>query len=135
MINKFNYKSNQDYEGPKSKWLEQINEVILLNIMEMKHHMIHTGELKEILIYAEESELDLIKDDEFRIKSLPPIQKIITSDRMNNKILLELTFEKKEEKWDYHKEYQIETAHILRTKLKYDIQIENINENPRRKKE
>jgi len=134
MINKFNYKATKDYQGPKNKWLEQINEVILLNVMEMKHHMINSGELVEIKVLAEESELDLLKDEHFKIKSLPPIQKIITPDHMNNKILLELTFEKVAENWDYHKDYQIETTHTIQTKLKYDIQIENIDENPRRKK-
>ena len=134
MINKFNYKSTQDFQGSTNKWLEQINEVILLNIMEMKHHMINSGELKEILIYAEESELDLIQNDDFKIKSLPPIQKVSVPDRMNSKILLELVFEKKAENWDYHKDYQIETTHTVQTRLKYDIQIENIDENPRRKK-
>lgn len=131
MIGNFNFAPTMTFTGTPTDWKKNINEIILLNIIEMKYKVFdqQRGELKNIKVYARKEELDLVED--ILMESIPRLQKIQVEFGNTDKLVIELYFERKTKKLEYAEDYSLEVKNTEEILLSYYIKMQNIELNDR----
>jgi len=136
MLNKFDAKPAVGYVGPIENWTDSIVDVILLNVMEVNYRMTQENKenvIKQINLYGHRKDLNLVKLKKFmyagvgHIEGITNIKKKIVSDSISNKILLEIIFECREDKWLNDIDYSRKNSTIKETTIQFEMKIENNN--------